>query len=203
MLRHRRRRGTRRQSCSQALAGARRQPPPCASGLAATRRPATTTRPRRTRSGRGATRVRLGRPRPSDWTARTPPIVSAAIARYWPRPSSRLARARLRVATCRCHRDEDPESGVHGDACTSGEGQHDEGDPHHEHVDAQVIGKTAGNAGDQLAVVRASELWGGVGGTPRSSHVAGHPARAPVQSQGQVRVVPDGRHTGRAPRSML
>lgn len=35
----------------------------------------------------------------------------------------------------------------------SGEGQHDEGDPDHEHVDAQMVGETAGDAGDQLAVV--------------------------------------------------
>ncbi len=36
------------------------------------------------------------------------------------------------------------------------------------------------------------------GGTPRSSHVASQPARSPAQSQGRVRVVPDGRGVRRA-----
>ena len=89
---------------------------------------------------------------------------------------------------CRWH--ENPERGVHDDARTGGEGQHNEGDPDHEHVDAQVIGKAAGDAGDQLTFVGTGQFrWHPTMVTRRGRSGAGTGAKS-GSSQGSSRCAP-------------
>jgi hypothetical protein len=77
-----------------------------------------------------------------------------------------------RLGLVRVLRGEHPEQPVRRHAGPAGRGEQHEGQPHHEHVDTQVVGQAAGNAGQNPPVAaavqprrrRCGRLPGGVGG---------------------------------------